>query len=98
MNTPETAVVLTFDVLQDVIASGADPIGPLGSGAAWTINTYGTPTQRAQLQRQEMAAAREHGAVPSRRTAGAGKAAATDTFGMHALDRAIAESFGLEEK
>lgn len=98
MNTPEPPVVLAISVLQDVIASGADPRGPLGSGAAWTVDTYGTPTQRAQLKRQEMADAREQGAVPSRRTTGAGKAAAADTFAMHALDRAIAENFGLEEK
>jgi O-acetyl-ADP-ribose deacetylase (regulator of RNase III) len=94
--TPETAVVMAFDVLQDVIASGADPRGPLGSGAAWTIDTYGTPRQRAQLQRLEMAAASKHGAVPSRTTGKDGKAAA-DTFGMDALDRAIAKSFDTEE-
>lgn len=98
MTTPETAVVMAFDVLQDVIASGADPRGPLGSGAAWTIDTYGTPRQRAQLQRLEMAAASKHGAIPSRTTAKDGKAAAAaDTFGMDALDRAIAKSFDTEE-
>jgi O-acetyl-ADP-ribose deacetylase (regulator of RNase III) len=95
--TPETAVVMAFDVLQDVIASGADPRGPLGSGAAWTIDTYGTPRQRAQLQRLEMAAASKHGAVPSRITAKGGKAGEADTFGMDALDHAIAKSFGTEE-
>jgi O-acetyl-ADP-ribose deacetylase (regulator of RNase III) len=95
--SPEFAVVMAFDVLQDVIASGADPRGPLGSGAAWTIDTYGTPRQRAQLQRLKMAAASKHGAVPSRTTAKNGKAGAADTFGMDALDRAIAKSFDTEE-
>ncbi|MET4093876.1 hypothetical protein [Arthrobacter sp. UYCu712] len=97
MATQETAVQIAFDVLQEVIATGADPRGPLGSGAAWTIDTYGTPAQRAQLQRLEMAASRKHGAEPSRTTAGAGKAKASDTQGMDALDRAIAKSFGTEE-
>jgi hypothetical protein len=97
MNTPALAVEMAFDIIQDVIASGADPRGPLGSGAAFTIDTYGTPRQRAQLQRLEMAAASKHGAVPSRTTAKGGKSGAADTFGMDALDRAIAKSFGTEE-
>lgn len=98
MTTPEIAVEMAFDVLNDVIASGANPRGPLGSGAALTIANHGTPTQRAQLQRLEMVAGRKLGAVPFRTTAGAGKAAAADTFEMDALDRAIAKSFGIEEK
>lgn len=98
MTTPEIAVEMAFDILNDVIASGADPRGPLGSGAAFTIADHGTPAQRAQLQRLEMAAARKHGAVPSRTTAKKGKADAADTKGMDALDRAIAKSFGIEEK
>jgi hypothetical protein len=92
MTTPEIAVEIAFDVIKEVIASGADFRGPLGSGAAWTIATHGTPVQRAQLQRLEMAASSKHGAVPSRTTASKGKAA--DTQGMDALDRAIAKSFG----
>jgi hypothetical protein len=97
MTTPEAAVVMAFDMIQDVIASGADPRGPLGSGAAWTIDTYGTPRQRAQLQRLQMAAASKHGAVPSRTTAKDGKPGASETFGMDTLDRAIAKSFDTEE-
>ncbi|MEE2528305.1 hypothetical protein V1639_04570 [Pseudarthrobacter sp. J75] len=93
INNPEIAVEVAFDVLQDVIASGADPRGPHGSGAAWTIDTYGNPRQRAQLQRLEMAAAKKHGPVPSRT---AGKAA-SETSGMDALDRAINKSFGLDD-
>lgn len=94
--TPEESVELAFDVLQHVDASGADPRGPLGSGAAWTIDTYGTTLQRAKLQRLQMAAAVKHGAVPSRTSGKDGKAAA-DTFGMDALDRAVAKGLGLEE-
>lgn len=94
--TPEIAVEMAFDVLQDVIASGADPRGPLGSGAAFTIDTHGTPHQRAKLQRLQMAAATKHGAVPSRTTSKNGKPGANDTFAMDALDRAIAKSFGDE--
>jgi hypothetical protein len=92
--TPEESVELAFDVLQQVDAIGADIRGPHGSGAAWTIDTYGTPAQRAQLQRLQMAAAAKHGSVPSRTTASKGKTKAADTEGMDALDRAIAKSFG----
>ncbi|WOH17695.1 hypothetical protein IRJ34_15270 [Paenarthrobacter sp. GOM3] len=95
MNTPEVAVDMAFDVINDVIASGADPRGPLGSGAAWTIDTYGTPVQRAQLQRLQVAASRKYGAVPSRTTA-KDAAEADDTFIMDAVDRALAKSFGLD--
>lgn len=49
MTTPETAVRFAFDMLQDVIASGTDPRGEMGSGATWTINTHGTPAQRARV-------------------------------------------------
>lgn len=94
MTTPE----ISFNIIRDATDSGADFRGLLGSGAAFTTASHGIPTQRTKFQRQEVAVAREHGAVPSRRTAGAGKAPAADTFGMHALDRAIAENFGLEEK
>jgi hypothetical protein len=94
MTNPQTAVHIAFDVLQDVIATGADPRGPMGSGPAWTINTYGTPAQRAQLQRLQLAAAKKHGAVPSR-TAGKGKT--SETQGVDALDRIIAKSLGIED-
>jgi hypothetical protein len=91
--TPEESVEMAFDVINDVIAAGEDPRGPLSSGAAWTIDTHGTTLQRAKLQRLQMAAATKHGAVPSRTSGKDGKGAA-DTFGMDALDRAIAKSFG----
>lgn len=95
--TPEIAVQIAFDIIQDVIASGADPRGLQGSGAAWTIDAHGTPAQRAQLQRLVMAAASKHGSVPARKPAGTGNAKAADTKGMDALERAIAKSFGLDE-
>jgi hypothetical protein len=96
MTTPEIAVQIAFDIIQEVIASGADPRGPQGSGAAWTIDAHGTPAQRAQLQRLVMAASREHGAVPERTTAKEGKTKTADAQGMDALDRAIRKSFGLD--
>lgn len=96
MTTPETSAEIALDILRDLIDGGADPRGPLGSGAAWTVATHGTAAQKAQLERLEMAAQRKHGAVPSRTTAGASDGAA-DKQGMDALDRIIAKSFGEED-
>ncbi|MCP8998271.1 hypothetical protein NFC73_00765 [Pseudarthrobacter sp. RMG13] len=96
MTSPETAVEIALDVLADLTSTGADPRGPLGSGAAWTINEHGTQAQKARLQRIEAAAQRKHGAEPSR-TAGMARTGAADSQGMDALDRAIAKDLGLDE-
>ncbi len=93
MTTPEMAAEVSLDVLIDLAENGADiRSSPEASGARFTVEAHGSELQLAKLNRLQLAAARKHGANPSRSNAG------SDGDGKDRIDRAIDRALGLEQK